>query len=1416
MTTALRRVIARADIVLLVALAYLPTLASAPGQMPSDTKLYLYLDPGRLVSDAPWSWDTRQFGGWVPHQTISYLWPSGPWYWLFETLGVPVWIAHRLWLGTLLVAGGLGVRWLARRLGLPVAGALVAALIYQLSPYILPYVSRTSLMLLPWAALGWLIGLTLLAAQRGGWRHPAIIAILLATVGAPNATAILMIAPGPVLWLVHATIQRDIDWRRALATAGRIGALALLTALWWMSMLSVQGRYGADVLGYSESLEAVSATARAPETIRGMGYWLAYVRDPFAATTTAALDYMSSPGLIVTSFALVTIGAAGLAITRWSQRRFAAALVLVGTVLAVGVYPINDPSPLMSMLASNSRSAPALALRSSTRALPLSTLGLALGAGAFVVALSGWLRRRSGRASRFAALPAALAGVLAVVNVPVVWTAGFVDPALARDDELPSSWLDAAAALDDLEPGFRVLQVPGTEFGAYRWGYTVDPPLPGLTERPLLTRDLLPLGTPALMDALFALDDRFQQRIVEPESIAPLARLFGADTVVVTGDVAFDRFRTPRPEPTAALFANGVPGLGEPIRFGAPFVNEPDVPMIDEESLSQPSVGTPVAPIELVPVTDAVPIIRAATRSVLVAGNGDGIVDAAAAGLIDGTEVLRAAGALSGDDLAAAAQDAALLIATDTNRRRAHQWRGSQDVVGFTEDDDLEQPDLLRVDPADQRLPVFGPEPSPAETVAVQRGPVRARATAYGEPFAYRPEDRAVMAIDGDPTTAWRVADRADPTGEAIELTLDDPTGTLQLVQPLDPTTNRWITGLTVEVDGGAPTPLLLDGTSRSDAGQTIVLPTAGRVITLTITTIGEDLTRLPAGPDGVGFAEIRTGAGPTEEVVRLPPQLTADSTSDQPLAIVMTRLRTRATDRWRSDPEPRLRREFELDRARDADVELTARLSARASDQVLADLLGITGPISSERLTGVPAAAGWAATDGDPATAWTSPFGHTVGASVELPTSTIAAGDRLAIRQPGDAVHAMITEIEVAGIDGTSGVRLPVPPPDADGASTLVVPAGIEGGVRLTVTATDGALTQDRRYGELTPLPVAINEIELPGLARTNVPARFDTGCRDDLVAIDGEPLPISVSGSVGVALATSTVDVSVCGDESLALAAGTHDVRSEPGGLTGIDIDRIVLRSPGADGTPASVAPPEQPIPVDVEPARTRREVTVGACPLGCWLVSGEGYNTGWSAELSGASLGEPEQLAGGISGWRLPPANAAQTILLTWTPQPTVTVGLVLSVLGVLLSLGIIAATQRARFVHRPVDSPVLVAGRGRASPRAALTVGAIATVLAALVVDIRAGLIVLLAAAVTCGVLRRPRLLGVLATAIIALCGAVIARRVFLYDLPPGFDWLANVTDLHRPVLTSVVLLAAAAAAPREAGSTGSELPSRPSG
>ncbi|MDQ3469609.1 MAG: DUF3367 domain-containing protein, partial [Actinomycetota bacterium] len=468
----------------LAVLAYVPALRSSPGRMPADTKLYLYLDPGRLIADAPWTFDGRQFAGWVPHQVIAYLWPQGPWFWLGDRLGVSDWVVHRLWLGTLLFLAGAGVLWAARKLGLGLAAAAAAALVYQLAPYVLPYVSRTSAMLLPWAGLGWIVGLTVLAATRSRWRHAALVALVIASVGAVNATAIAMVAPAPVLWLLVAARDRRITWRRAAATATRIGGLSIAVSLWWIAMVVIQGRHGADVLAYSESLESVSFTSTSTEVWRGLGYWLTYVRDSYAATTAAGFDYLTWQRVIAAGFVLLLLGVGGLVTTQWQERRFAIALVATAVVLAVGVHPFDDPSPLMSLLRGDGTTGAALALRSSTRAVPMLLLGLALGTGALVDAsarLAGKIAPRAGAVTK--GVGVAAVAVLAVTNLPALRYFHYIDPALERDETVPAAWTEAAAALDATAEGGRVLQVPGQEFGAFRWGYTVDPPLPGLTER---------------------------------------------------------------------------------------------------------------------------------------------------------------------------------------------------------------------------------------------------------------------------------------------------------------------------------------------------------------------------------------------------------------------------------------------------------------------------------------------------------------------------------------------------------------------------------------------------------------------------------------------------------------------------------------------------------------------------------------------------------------------------------------------------------------------------------------------------------------------------------------------------------------------------------------------------------------------
>ena len=502
----------------------------------------------------------------------------------------------------------------------------------------------------------------------------------------------------------------------------------------------------------------------------------------------------------------------GLALVRFPARRFAVAMTFAGLVLAVGVHPFGEPSPIARLFRGDGQQGLSLALRSSTRALPLLVIGLSLGAAALVDSIGRTVVWRR-------AVPATALVIVALANLPVLTGHRLVDPALERDEEPPAAWTDAAAALDEAPEGFRVMQLPGAEFGAFTWGYTVDPPLPGLSDRPLVTRDLLPLGSPAAMDLLYALDDRFQVGVPELAAVAPIARLFGADTVWLPGDAAFDRFRTPRPELTDELFAAGADGLGVAVDFGEPAANSPTVPMVDEQSLSEASIGMPIAPVSLVEVTDAEPIVRAADTVVVLSGSGDGVVDAAAAGLITGEEAIRYSASMSAPELVDAVATADVVIVTDSNRQRAHHWRGSQDVTGYTEPASGGQTEWE--DSGDARLELFPDSGPNASTVATDDGPVSVRASSYGERFSYLPEARPAMAVDGDPNTAWTVV---DPSGQFLEITTAEGVDHVTVLQPTGLRDVRRLETITITVDGRAAQEVVLDERSLI-TGQRIPLP---------------------------------------------------------------------------------------------------------------------------------------------------------------------------------------------------------------------------------------------------------------------------------------------------------------------------------------------------------------------------------------------------------------------------------------------------------------------------------------------------------------------------------------------------------------------------------------------------------------
>ena len=548
-------------------------------------------------------------------------------------------------------------------------------------------------------------------------------------------------------------------------------------------------------------MKAVSQTSLSSEALRGLGYWFFYGGDNLGSWTESSIPYTQNIALLLVSFALPTFAFVAAVATRWRHRAYFVTLIFVGTVIAVGAYPYSHPSLWGSVVKKAANESTAVfAMRSSGRVVPLVALGCAVLLSAGVSALA---RVRP----RPAAWVAAGLGMLAVANLPALYTGGFVGDNLKRPEHIPKYWQQAAAWLD--AQGRRhaaCLEIPGADFASYRWGNTVEPVTPGLMDRPYAARELIPYGTPPSADLLNALDRRLQEGVLDPEAIAPVARLMGVGDIVLRSDLQFERYDLARPRQTWRLLDPPPAGLARPKAFGAPVRNSPKPPALDEIALTAPAGEPDPPPVAVFPVQGARPIVRTdpADGPVLLAGDGEGIVDAATAGLLDQTRAVVYSAAFAGDPagMRRALAAGADLVVTDSNRRRARQWKTVRDNTGYTEQAGEK---ALADDPFDARLPLFPTAGDDAFTVAQQRGVRRVQATHYGNSLFYSPEDRPVHAFDGDPSTAWRVSGFDNPRGERLEIELRSPVTTdrVRLLQPVTGNRNRWITDATLSFDGG-------------------------------------------------------------------------------------------------------------------------------------------------------------------------------------------------------------------------------------------------------------------------------------------------------------------------------------------------------------------------------------------------------------------------------------------------------------------------------------------------------------------------------------------------------------------------------------------------------------------------------------
>ena len=332
---------------------------------------------------------------------------------------------------------------------------------------------------------------------------------------------------------------------------------------------------------------------------------------------------------------------------------------------------------------------------------------------------------------------------------------------------------------------------------------------------------------------------------------------------------------------------------------------------------------------------------------------------------------------------------------------------------------------------------------------------------------------------------------------------------------------------------------------------------------------------------------------------------------------------------------------------------------------------------------------------------------------------------------------------------------------------------------------------------------------------------------CRDDLVTVDGAPVPVRVTGSTADAAAGRPLSAERCDPSTgaassspLALERGQHVLRSALGVDTGVDLDGIVLGSEaggaplalGARGTVPAAAEPTGGTPkVEVTSSgRTNMKLHVTGADKPFWLVLGESHNRGWVASVDGHDLGKGKLVNGYANGWLVDPKNARTLdVTLTWTPQRTVWIALAVSCLTMLLctalALGLLsrrrrAAKQQSPEATRELDeppafrSPLVAAGtRPRRLVVAATAIGAglVAAVLIKPLPGLLVGLLVLAA-------LIRPRwrvVLAIGAPLALGVAGLYVLLEQTLNEYPPVFEWPTFFDGVHVLGWLAVALLAA---------------------
>ncbi len=1159
-----------------IALSTLPILIGAFlqrfGEIISNARLDRILDPFTMAWRGFDLWNPYWDMGALQFQQNGYWFPFDLWFGATKALHIPTWISQRLFIYAIIALALWGFVRLADafKIGRP-STRLVAGLAYAISPIVLSRVGGQSptamgVVLLPWVILP-LVRSSKIGSVRKGAAQSAI---AIALIGGANAAVTIAILPLPFLYL----ITRTRGPRRASLLRWWIPAVPMAT-LWWISGIFFFGKFGPDVLQYTESVEVTTSATSLFDVLRGTADWWSQYSD--GSNTAGSSLYAGLLPIIATSVVAAT-GIAGLARRRLPERTFLLTSLLLG-VAAVGggfggLFGNPGDAQYRALLDGALNAFRTVYKFQGLIALPLA-FGVAYGlAGLLDLNLFG------NRAFLKRLLAAITIVVLAFASWPL-WTNSLTRGPGAT--KIPSAWIEANSWLSENSPG-RALVLPGIPSADFDWGFTAQIPIQWGSDVTWATRSQAPLSGVEIIEYLDT-----TEAVIErggDTGLVDYLRRGGFTSVVVPNDQRSEKYGAPPPETIRrAMIASG---FSLTVAFGDRAYGNGNLQQVDIYSVPGGAVATTYA----------------ASSATWLSG------DIASTLAIPKTTFGDRPYFLVRDHIASPLQPSQWII-TDGNQATTITYGLNRDNKSYIHgpNDDIVPPGQNADDLTVQQLAGF----SSVTASSVGAGVFRRNNPEYGP----------ANIVDGDSTTWWvpqrylvKGPEQWGPTDPYVDVVFSEPTklDQLDISLYLGFYTRRLPIDVTVQTDAGIATTQL----------QPIQSKQRLNVISGTTNSVKVAIARSSYGASGeIGIRELNVPGAPASPRLIVPDQLNTEFSSPgaPDPAWVFTRNRPPISSSSSLNSEKQISRGFTVPKA--AKFRALASASSTRSYNLLT-WLGTTPTFS------ISADSTW---ENDPnisprnlvdrsaTTAWRSgttinPSGGNSLISMKWNTPRILSSLKLVRSETG----AMPTDVVISSGDETR-----VAPVAADGSVEFAPLA--TSSIKLQINYAPVALDD-----KTSSKQIGLSSIEIPAIADLypgpiDRAAPYTAGCGSGpVVTIGATKISYLIATTTGALIDGTPFDLLPCGSDSVSLSAGSK-LLDASSGTSLAKINRIVLgNSPTmalASGTPRDLS-------ID-HWGTNQRTVTVASGSEGL-LVVNEMFNEGWEATLNGTKLAPIV-----IDGWR-----------------------------------------------------------------------------------------------------------------------------------------------------------------------------------